>query len=301
MIRKELTDIATAKKKPDKLGELKILPIAELHPFPDHPFSVKDDDAMTEMLESVKQFGVLEPGICRPRKDGGYEIIAGHRRTHACEKAEVKEMPFVVRDLDDDEAVIMLVDSNIQREDIPPSEKAKAYKMKMEALKHQGKHPERTSCQIGTKLRSDAKVAEGTGDSARTVQRYIRLTELSEPLQKMVDEKKIGMTPAVELSYLKPEEQELLLETIESEQATPSLSQAQRIRKFSQMGALNEDIMLRVMSEQKKPEREDITIRGETLRKYFPRSYTPRQMEEVILHLLDSWQKNMQKRRQQER
>ena len=279
------------------------MPIAELHPFPDHPFSVKDDDAMTEMVESVKQFGVLEPGICRPRKDGGYEIIAGHRRTHACEKAEVKEMPFVVRDLDDDEAVIMLVDSNIQREDIPPSEKAKAYKMKMEALKHQGQRQKTTSRQVGEKSKtwSVSEIAKGFNDSERQVHRYIRLTELSEPLQRMVDEKKIGMTPAVELSYLKPKEQELLLETIESEQATPSLSQAQRIRKFSQMGALNEDIMLRVMSEQKKPEREDITIRGETLRKYFPRSYTPRQMEEVILHLLDSWQKNMQKRRQQER
>ena len=299
-----MINIATAKKKPDKLGELKILPISELHPFPDHPFSVKDDDAMTEMVESVRQFGVLEPGICRPRKDGGYEIIAGHRRTHACEKAEVKEMPFVVRDLDDDEAVIMLVDSNIQREDIPPSEKAKAYKMKLEAIKHQGQRKVPTCDQLGHKSkgrRSVEQIAREAGESKTQVQRYIRLTELSEPLQRMVDEKKIGMTPAVELSYLKPKEQEMLLVTIKSEQATPSLSQAQRIRKFSQMGALNEDIMLRVMSEQKKPEREDITIRGETLRKYFPRSYTPRQMEEVILHLLDSWQKNMQKRRQQER
>lgn len=253
---------------------------------------------MAEMVESIKEYGVLEPGVCRPRKGGGYEIISGHRRVHACKNAEVMEIPFVVRDLDDDEAVIVLVDSNIQRPDIPPSERAKAYKMKLEAIKHQGQRSDRTCDQVGHKSaapRSIEKIAEEAGESKTQVQRYIRLTELSKPLQQMVDEKKIAMTPAVELSYLKPQEQALLLETIESEQATPSLSQAQRLKKLSQLGALDEDTMLGVMSEQKKPEREDITIKGDTIRKYFPRSFTPRQIEQTIIHLLEVWQKSKQK------
>ena len=277
------------------------IPLSELHPFPDHPFAVRDDDAMRETVESVKNYGVLVPAIVRPRKEGGYEIVAGHRRKRACELAGIGELLAIVRDLDKYEATIIMVDSNIQRENILPSERAKAYKMKMEAIKHQGKKPERTSCQLGTKSRSDEKLAQDTGESARTVQRYIRLTELSEPLQQMVDDKKIAMTPAVELSYLKPKEQALLLETIESEQATPSLSQAQRMKKLSQIGQLNEDNMLHIMSEQKKPEREDITISGETLRKYFPRSYTPRKMEETILRLLDAWAKSQSKKHDQSR
>lgn len=274
------------------------MPLSKVHPFPEHPFSVHDDDAMAEMVESIKEYGVLEPGVCRPRKGGGYEIISGHRRVHACKNAEVMEMPFVVRDLDDDEAVIVLVDSNIQRPDIPPSERAKAYKMKLEAIKHQGQRSDRTCDQVGHKSaapRSIEKIAEEAGESKTQVQRYIRLTELSEPLQQMVDDKKIAMTPAVELSYLKPQEQALLLETIESEQATPSLSQAQRLKKLSQLGALDEDTMLGVMSEQKKPECEDITIKGDTIRKYFPRSFTPRQIEQTIIHLLEVWQKSKQK------
>lgn len=289
--------IASKKQVPKNPGELKTIPLAELHPFPDHPFSVKDDDAMKEMVESIREYGVLEPGICRPREGGGFEIVAGHRRAHACELAGVKEMPYVVRDLDRDEAVIILVDSNIQRPDIPPSERAKAYKMKLEAIKHQGKRQLSTSAQVGQKSKfSVEKVAEEAGESRSQVQRYIRLTELSEPLQQMVDDKKIALTPAVELSYLKPEEQALLVETIESEQATPSVSQAQQMRKLSQMGALDEDIMLEVMSKQKKPERTDITLKSDILQKYFPKSYTPRQMENVIIRLLERWQQEKQKK-----
>ena len=281
-------------KKSRAPDQLTTLPLAELHPHPDDPFSVHDDDAMKELTESVSSFGVLDPALVRPRKDGGYELLSGKRRKHASELSGKTDMPVIIRDLDDDEAVILLVDSNLHRPDIPPSERAKAYKMKLEALKHQGRKPERTSCQLVTKSRSDELVAQETGESARTVQRYIRLTELTPPLQQMVDDKKIAMTPAVELSYLKPQEQALLVETIESEQATPSLSQAQRMKKLSQIGQLNEDNMLEIMCEQKKPEREEVILPCETLRKYFPRSYTPRQMETVILRLLDAWVKKRQ-------
>ena len=261
------------KREPDQLTTL---PLIELHPHPDDPFSVHDDDAMKELTESIASFGVLDPALVRPRKEGGYELLV------------------IIRDLNDDEAVILLVDANLHRPDIPPSERAKAYKMKLEAIKHQGQKPSRTSSQVETKLRSDEIVAREAGESRAQIQRYIRLTELSPPLQQMVDDKKIAMTPAVELSYLKPREQALLVETIESEQATPSLSQAQRMKKLSQIGQLNEDNMLDIMSEQKKPEREDITLSGDTLRKYFPRSYTPHQMETVILRLLDAWMKKRQ-------
>lgn len=272
--------------------------MSELHPHPDDPFSVRDDDSMKELAESIASFGVLNPALVRPRKEGGYEILSGKRRRHGLELAGEAEMPVIIRDLNDDEAVILLVDSNIHRPDIPPSERAKAYKMKLEAIKHQGQRSDRTCDQVGHKSatrRSIEQIAEEAGESKTQVQRYIRLTELSPELQQMVDDKKIAMTPAVELSYLKPNEQVLLLETIESEQATPSLSQAQRLKKFSQMGTLDEDIMLRVMSEQKKPEREDITIKGETIRKYFPRSYTPLQIEQTIIRLLEAWQKSHQK------
>ncbi len=288
----EVNHIPTKKKRaPDQLTTL---PLAELHPHPDDPFSVHDDDAMKELTESIASYGVLDPALVRPRKEGGFELLSGKRRKHASELSGKTEMPVIIRDLDDDEAVILLVDSNLHRPDIPPSEKAKAYKMKLEAIKHQGQKSQRTSSQVETKLRSDEILARETGESRAQIQRYIRLTELSPPLQQMVDDKKIAMTPAVELSYLKPREQALLVETIESEQATPSLSQAQRMKKLSQIGQLNEDNMLDIMSEQKKPEREDVTLSCETLRKYFPRSYTPRQMETVILRLLDAWMKRRQ-------
>ena len=248
---------------------------------------------MKELTESISSFGVLDPALVRPRREGGYELLSGKRRKHASELSGKAEMPVIIRDLNNDEAVILLVDSNLHRPDIPPSERAKAYKMKLEAIKHQGQKQKATSTQVAQKL-SVEKIAEEAGTSKDQIRRYIRLTELSPPLQQMVDDKKIAMTPAVELSYLKPREQALLVATIESEQATPSLSQAQRMKKLSQIGQLNEDNMLDIMSEQKKPEHEDITLTGETLRKYFPRSYTPLQMETVILRLLDAWMKKRQ-------
>ena len=265
--------------------------LSELHPFPDHPFNVREDDSMRETVESIKEYGVLSPAIVRPREGGGYEMIAGHRRKRACELAGLETMPVIVRDLDTDTATIFMVDSNLQRENILPSERAKAYKMKLEAQKRQGRRTDLTCGQVGHKSRE----AVSDTESGRTVQRYVRLNELSPPLQQMVDEKKIAITPAVELSYLKAEEQALVLETIESEQATPSLSQAQRMKKLSQAGELNEDTMLSILTEEKKPIKEDLTISGETLRKYFPRSYTPRQMEDTIIKLLASWCKKRQK------
>ena len=283
-------------------GYLAWIPLSELYDFPDHPFAVRDDDAMKETVESIKSYGVLVPAIVRPREGGGYEIVAGHRRKRACEMAGIDSLFCLVRNLDRDEATIIMVDSNLQRENILPTERAKAYKMKLEAIKHQGQRSDRTCAQVGHKLsgqRSIEKIAEEAGESKTQVQRFIRLTELSPPLQQMVDDKKIAMTPAVELSYLKPREQALLVETIESEQATPSLSQAQRMKKLSQMGALDEDIMLDIMSEQKKPERDDITIKSETIQKYFPRSYTPLQIEQTIIRLLEAWMKKRNK--QQER
>jgi len=268
--------------------------LSELYPFPNHPFKVRDDDSMRETVESIREHGVLVPAIARPREDGGYELIAGHRRRRACELAGLEAMPVLVRKLDDDAATIIMVDSNLQREEILPSERALAYKMKLEAIKRQGTRNDLTCDQVGHK--SDGKksievVAEDSGESKTQVQRYIRLTELSPELQTLVDEKKIAMTPAVELSYLKPEEQAMLVTTIDSEQATPSLSQAQRMKKSSQEGKLNEDSMLEIMCEQKKPDWDRVTLGGEKLRKYFPRNYTPQQIEKVIYHLLDLWQK----------
>ena len=286
------------------------IPLSELFPFEDHPFSVRDDEAMKETVESVKEVGVVVPAIARPREGGGYELIAGHRRKRACELAGLETMPVIVRDLDRDAAIIAMVDSNLQRENILPLEKAKAYKMKMEAINRRAGRPVKTvetmpeenGGQVGHNFRGVKTreiVAEGSEDSARTIQRYIRLTELSPELQRMVDDKKIAMTPAVEISYLKPEEQALLVETMESEQATPSLSQAQRMKRMSQEGKLTEDTMLSVMSEQKKPEVDRIVFTGDTLRKYFPKSYTPKKMEETIIGLLESWMKKRQ--RSQER
>lgn len=277
-----------------KLEKVQNIPLSELYPFPDHPFSVRDDDSMKETVESVKEYGVLMPAIARPREGGGYELVAGHRRKHACELAGLDTMPVIVRDLDRDTAIIFMVDSNIQRENILPSEKAKAYKMKLDAIKRQGARRDLTCTQVGYK--SDGKksvqvVAEEAGESRSQIQRYVRLNDLSPQLQQMVDDKKIAMTPAVEISYLKPEEQELLVETIESEQATPSLSQAQRMKKLSQSGKLDEDTMLGIMLEEKKPEVDKIVLTSDTLHKYFPRSYTPKQMQDTIIKLLEQWMK----------
>ena len=274
------------------------IPVEKLKPFPNHPFQVRDDDSMRETVESIKTYGVLQPAIVRPTKDGDYEILSGHRRKHACELAERKTIPAIVRELDDDAAIIFMVDSNLQRENILPSERAAAYKMKMEALKRQGVRTDLTSSQVETKLRSDQKVAEEAGESRAQIQRYIRLTELQPELQQMVDEKKMAFTPAVEISYLKPDEQKMLLDTISSEQATPSLSQAQRLKKLSQSGELTDDSMLSIMSEQKKPERNDLTIPADVLEKFFPRSFTPMKMQEVIIKLLESWQRKRQQSRE---
>ena len=284
------------------LERVQQIALSELYSFPDHPFSIRDDDSMKETVESVKEYGILTPAIARPRADGGYELLSGHRRKRACELAGLDTMPVIVRDLDMDTAIIFMVDSNIQRENILPSEKAKALKMKLDAIKRQGARHDLTCTQVGHKLegkKSIQVIADEAGESRSQVQRYIRLTELSPPLQQMVDDKKIAITPAVEISYLKPEEQELLVETISSEQATPSLSQAQRMKKLSQSGELNEDTMLNIMSEEKKPEVDKIVLTTNTLRKYFPRSYTPRQMENTILKLLEAWTKKRQ--RSQER
>ena len=276
------------------------IPIDKLKDFADHPFSVRDDDAMQQTVESIREYGVLVPAIARPLEDGTYELIAGHRRKHACEVAGIKTMPVIVRDVDRNTATIIMVDSNLQRENILPSERAKAYKMKLDAIKRQGARHDLTSTQLAQKL-SVEKVAEEAGTSKDQIRRYIRLTELDPELQKMVDEGKIAMTPAVEISYLKPDEQKLLIETIDSEQATPSFSQAQRMRRLSQEGKLNDDAVLDIMMEQKKPENWDLKLPMDKIRKYFPRSYTPQRMEETIIKLLEMWMKQQKKKRDQQR
>ena len=280
---------------------IKEIPLGELYPFPDHPFGVRDDEAMEQTVESIKEYGVLVPAIARPRENGGYEIIAGHRRKHACEIAGLKTMPVIVRDIDRNTATIVMVDSNLQRENILPSERAKAYKMKLEAIKRQGARTDLTCTQVGHKsngTKSVQKVADEAGESRTQVQRYIRLNELQPELQHLVDEGKIGMTPAVEISYLKPDEQKILIETIDSEQATPSFSQAQRMRRLSQEGKLNDDAVLGIMMEQKKPENWDLKLPMEKIRKFFPRSYTPQRMEETIIKLLETWMKKRQRDQQ---
>ena len=271
--------------------------LAKLKPFRDHPFSIRDDDAMQQTVESVRAYGVLVPAIARPLEDGSYELISGHRRKHACELAGLSTMPVIIRDIDRDAATIIMVDSNLQRDSILPSERAKAYKMKLEAIKRQGARHDLTSTQVAQKL-SVEKVAEEAGTSKDHVRRYIRLNELQPELQKMVDDGKIGMTPAVELSYLKPHEQRLLIETIDSEQATPSLSQAQRMKRLSQEGRLTDDSMLGIMMEQKKPENWNLSLPMDKIKKYFPRSYTPQRMEETIIKLLESWMKKRQRDQQ---
>ena len=271
--------------------------LAKLKPFRDHPFSIRDDDAMQQTVESVRAYGVLVPAIARPLEDGSYELISGHRRKHACELAGLSTMPVIIRDIDRDAATIIMVDSNLQRDSILPSERAKAYKMKLDAIKRQGARHDLTSTQVAQKL-SVEKVAEEAGTSKDHVRRYIRLNELQPELQKMVDDGKIGMTPAVELSYLKPHEQRLLIETIDSEQATPSLSQAQRMKRLSQEGKLNDDSILGIMMEQKKPENWNLSLPMDKIKKYFPRSYTPQRMEETIIKLLESWMKKRQRDQQ---
>lgn len=282
-----------------QLERVQNISISELVPFKDHPFKVVDDEAMLRTMESIAQYGVLTPLIARPLEGGGYEIISGHRRAHAAEMAGLTEVPVLVRQMDDDAATVLMVDSNLQRENILPSERAYAYKMKMEAMKHQGSRSNLTSCQVGTKLRSDQLIAENTGDSARTVQRYIRLTNLIPELLEMVDQKQISFNPAVELSYLAPEEQEIFMQAMDEVQASPSLSQAQRLKKLAQEGDFTMDAAREIMNEVKKGDLERVTFRNEQLRKYFPRSYTTQQMQDTIIKLLDQWQKK--KARDQER
>ena len=279
--------------------QIQQIPIDELHPFKNHPFKVLDDEAMQRTVESVAQFGVLAPLVVRPREEGGYEIIAGHRRQHAAELAGMKTLPVIVRNMDDDQAVIQMVDSNLQRESILPSERAFAYKMKLEAIKNQGARSDLTSCQIGTKFRADAALAAGTEESARNVQRFIRLTNLIPELLDLVDQKKISFNPAVELSYLTAAEQRDFLEAMQDTQNAPSLSQAQRIKKLSQEGKCSYDAMFDIMGEEKKVEMDRVTIKNEVLRKYFPKSYTPKQMQDTIIKLLEQWHKKRQ--RSQER
>ena len=271
------------------------IPLDQLKPFRNHPFKVCDDQRMLDTVDSIREYGVLVPAIARPDPEGGYELISGHRRKRGCEMAGLQTMPVIIRDLDDDAAVLVMVDSNIQREELLPSERAFAYKMKLEALKHQGARMDLTSCQVGTKLRADEKLAESVNESARTVQRFIRLTELISELLDMVDERKLAFNPAVEVSYLKQDEQRMLLEAMDAEQTTPSLSQAQRLKKFSQEGRLTEEAMSAIMSEEKKSDMDKVTLRSDTLRRYFPKSYTPKQMEQTIIKLLDVWQKQRQK------
>ena len=291
------TEESRADEQREKVQEI---PLSELHPFPNHPFKVVDDERMLDTADSIREHGVLVPAIARPRAEGGYELIAGHRRKRGCELAGLDTMPVIVRNLDDDASTIIMVDSNIQRESLLPSERAFAYKMKLEAVKHQGERSDLTSPQVGQKSSwAVNQVAADAGESKSQIQRYIRLTELIPPLLDMVDEKKIALSPAYELSFLKPEEQAQLVETMDYEQATPSLSQAQRMKKFSQEGRLTEDVMLAIMSEEKKSELDRVTLTSDTLRKYFPKSYTPKKMEETIIKLLEAWQRKRQQ--QQER
>lgn len=272
--------------------------LTKIKPFKDHPFSIANDETMQQTVESICSYGVLVPVTVRPLEDGTYELISGHRRRQACEIAGIRTIPAIVKDVDRDAAIIMMVDSNLQRENILPSEKAKAYKMKLEAIKRQGERKDLTSAQVVPRLTAREKVAEDAGVNRMEVTRYIRLTELEPELQRMVDEKKIGITPAVEISYLKPDEQKLLVDTINSEQATPSLSQAQRMKRLSQEGSLDDDSMLGIMKEQKKPENWNLTLPIDKIQKYFPRSYTPQRMEETIMKLLETWMQKRQREQQ---
>ena len=282
--------------------QIQQVPVAELHPFKDHPFKVMDDEAMLKTVESMARFGVLNPLIVRPRAEGGYEIISGHRRQHAARLAGMKTLPVIVRQLDDDQAILQMVESNLQRETIRPSERAFAYKMKLEALKHQGARTDLTSSQVGQKLHGRTSrdlVAQEAGDNARNIQRYIRLTHLIPELLELVDQKKISFNPAVELSYLTVDEQRDFLQAMEDSKHSPSLSQAQQIKKLSRAGGCSYDAILDVITSDKKAQLDRLTLKNETIQRYFPKSYTPRQMEETILKLLEQWHRKRQ--RSQER
>ena len=282
------------KQKPNE--QVQQIPLSEIRPFKNHPFKVTDDELMQQTIDSIMQVGVLNPAIIRPAPEGGYEMVAGHRRLHAADLAGLKTIPAIVRNLNDDEAVILMVDSNLQRETISPMERAQAYKMKLEALKHQGKRRDLTSSQVGTKLRTDEIIAQQTGSSRNQVQRFVRLNELVPEIQEKVDSKEIAFSPAVELSYLTHDEQKQFLDAMDYSQNTPSLSQAQRLKKLSREGKCTKEVMRSIMSEEKKEEQERITLSSDTLRKYFPRSYTPLQMQQTIIKLLEQWQKKQQRR-----
>ena len=289
------TDASRAEAKQERIQSISIL---DLVPFENHPFKVVDDEAMLRTTESIAQYGVLTPIIARPLEDGGYEIISGHRRVHAAEAAGLDEVPVIVRDMTDDEATVLMVDSNLQRESILPSERAFAYKMKLEAMKHQGEREDLTSGQVGQKLTGAVSrdlLAEQAGESSRQVQRFIRLTNLIPDLLEMVDQKQISFNPAVELSYLKPEAQEIFMEAMDMAQTAPSLSQAQRMKKLSQEGGFTLDTVREIMTEVKKGDLERVTFRNETLRKYFPKSYSTQQMQDTIIKLLEQWQKRKQR------
>ena len=284
-------------RQEEQREQVQQIPIDDLHPFTNHPFKVLDDEAMTRTVESIAQYGVLAPLIARPRPDGdGYEIISGHRRQYAAKLAGLDTLPVIVRQMSDDAAVILMVDSNLQREHILPSERAFAYKMKLEALKNQGARSDLTSDQVGQKLWSVEQVASDVGESKTQIQRFIRLTSLIPELLDMVDEKKIAFNPAVELSYLDESQQRYFLEAMEYTQNAPSLSQAQQLKKMAQQGEFSYEKAFDVMGQEKRSEKDTVTIKNETLRKYFPRSYTPKQMEEKIIQLLDAWQKKQQRR-----
>ena len=291
-LQKEPAAPPPSEQNPEQIQQL---PLTELHPFPNHPFKVLEDEAMQRTVESIAQYGVLAPLIARSRPEGGYEILSGHRRQYAAKLAGLETLPVIVRNMDDNAAVVLMVDSNLQREHILPSERAFAYKMKLEALKNQGARSDLTSSQVGTKLRSDEKVAHDSGESRNQVQRFIRLTHLIPELLELVDQKKISFNPAVELSYLTEPEQRDFLEAMQDTQNAPSLSQAQRIKKLSQESQCSYEAIFDIMGEEKKAEMDRVTLKNEVLRKYFPRSYTPKQMEDTILRLLEQWQKKRQR------
>ncbi len=295
----ELLFSTEEQRQEEKREQVQQIPIDELHPFTNQPFKVLDDDSMKQAVESIKQYGVLSPLIARPRPDGdGYEIISGHRRQFAARQAGLETLPVLVREMEDDAATILMIDSNLQREHILPSERAFAYKMKLDAIKNQGARSDLTSSQVGTKLRADEKVAKDSGESRNQVQRFVRLTNLVPELLDMVDEKKISFNPAVELSYLDEKQQQDFLEAMDASQNAPSLSQAIRIKKLAQQGEFDYDAVYNIMNEEKKSELDTVTIKNETLRKYFPRNYTPRQMESIIIKLLDQWQLKKQQAKQ---
>ena len=283
-------------RQEEQREQVRQIPIGELFPFKNHPFKVLDDDSMSDTVESVKQYGVLSPLIARPRPKGGYEIISGHRRQHAAELAGLETLPVIVRQMDDDAAIILMVDSNLQREHILPSERAFAYKMKLDAMKNQGTRSDLTSTQVVSKLRSNEKLGAENNQSRETVRRFIRLTNLIPELLDMVDNKTVSFNPAVELSYLSPEQQQEVIRAMDDTQNFPSVSQAKRIKKLAQDGTFTTETVVAIMGEEKKSELDTVTIKNDTLRKYFPRSYTPKQMEDTIIKLLEQWQKKQQRR-----